>query len=59
MAMASTTSSNQEYLDSGKWKCDKSPRGAHHWIIKYDQMTCKYCAQTRQIMLSPQLEHSN
>ncbi len=59
MAMVHNTSSNQEYLDSGKWKCDKSPGGAHHWIIKYDQMTCKYCTQTRQISLSPQFENSN
>jgi hypothetical protein len=36
-------SENQEYFTSDRWKCSKSPSGAHHWIIKSDQMTCKYC----------------
>ena len=22
---------DKEYVESGVWKCDKSPTGAHHW----------------------------
>ena len=33
----SNTAKNKEYLDSGSWKCDKSPSGAHHWIISQNQ----------------------
>jgi len=42
----------KEYLASGKWKCTKSPTGAHHYIcetIRFSypmtttKQTCKYC----------------
>jgi hypothetical protein len=53
-----STVSNKEYFDSLRWKCEKSPSGAHHWIIKYDQMTCKYCTETRPILVTSQSETS-
>jgi hypothetical protein len=37
------TSDNHEFVASDRWKCGKSPSGAHHWIIQKNQMTCKYC----------------
>ena len=47
------TAKNKEYIDSGSWKCDKSPGGAHYWIISRDQMTCKHCTENRQIVVPP------
>jgi hypothetical protein len=40
-------SGDREYLSSGRWKCDKSPSGAHYWIIHTYQMTCKYCDERK------------
>jgi hypothetical protein len=37
------------YLESGSWKCEKSPSGAHHWFILHFQMTCRHCGLNRQI----------
>jgi hypothetical protein len=34
---------NQEYMASDRWKCSKSPSGAHHWMIHSGEMICKYC----------------
>jgi hypothetical protein len=42
-------SGEKEYVASGSWKCDKSPSGAHHWIIEHNQMTCRHCNNSRQI----------
>ncbi len=56
---ASSTVVNKEYFDSLRWKCDKSPSGAHHWIIKYDQMTCKYCREIRQVATPSPTETAN
>jgi hypothetical protein len=40
-------SENQEYMASDRWKCLKSPSGAHHWIVESAQMTCKYCESSK------------
>jgi hypothetical protein len=40
---------NKAYLNSERWKCDKSPSGAHHWIISQGQMNCKYCCENRLV----------
>lgn len=37
------TSGDREYVASGKWKCEKSPSGAHYWIVLHNQMTCRHC----------------
>ncbi len=42
-------SDNQEYITSERWKCEKSPSGAHHWIIDCGQMTCTYCNYSKDI----------
>jgi hypothetical protein len=47
---------NKEYFDSGNWKCDKSPSGAHHWIIIQPHMKCKYCKDKRQVLMPPELK---
>ncbi len=36
-------SDNKEFITSDRWKCDKSPSGAHYWLVQCYQMTCKYC----------------
>lgn len=36
-------SGDQEFMASNRWKCIKSPSGAHYWIIQGYQMTCKFC----------------
>jgi hypothetical protein len=43
-------SGNEEYLTSGRWKCEKSPSGAHHWIILQNEMTCRYCECSKQVV---------
>ena len=42
-------SENQEFMASDRWKCSKSPSGAHHWIIQRGQMTCKYCDYSKPV----------
>ncbi len=42
-------SENREYIESDRWRCNKSPSGAHHWIIHSQEMTCKYCDLSKQI----------
>jgi hypothetical protein len=42
---------DRDYVDSGNWKCGKSPTGAHHWVISQSEMTCKHCTETRQVVL--------
>jgi hypothetical protein len=37
------------YVESGSWKCAKSPTGAHHWFILHLQMTCQHCGLSRQL----------
>ncbi len=44
---------DKEYLASGRWKCNTSPGGAHHWIVDYDHMTCKYCHSTKSVDMNP------
>jgi len=38
----------QEYLESGHWKCSKSPTGAHYRIILKGKERCKYCGDVRK-----------
>jgi|WetSurMetagenome_2_1015567.scaffolds.fasta_scaffold1096662_1 hypothetical protein len=40
-------SEDKEFIASDRWKCLKSPSGAHHWIINCDQMTCRYCRYSK------------
>jgi hypothetical protein len=47
---------NKEYLSSERWKCEKSPSGAHHWIVRQCRMTCKYCCENR--LVQEQNSHS-
>ncbi len=36
--------------DKGKlWYCQKSPTGAHHWIITTHQGRCKYCQAVQEL----------
>ena len=37
------------YFESGSWKCEKSPSGAHHWFIIHFEMTCRYCGLSKQV----------
>jgi len=46
-----SAATNKEYIDPGRWKCEKSPSGAHYWIISQDQVSCKHCAENRQILV--------
>jgi len=36
------------YVESGSWKCEKSPTGAHFWIGNFAEMRCKYCENTKK-----------
>ena len=40
---------DKEYLDSDRWKCEKSPTKAHHWIIAGRKAECKYCLGLRHL----------
>jgi len=34
------------------WYCQKSPTGAHHWIITAHQGQCKYCQAVQDLPTS-------
>lgn len=35
---------DKAYMESGSWKCKKSPTGAHHWIGVYGNLfRCRWC----------------
>jgi len=38
----------EKYIDSGIWKCSKSPTGTHHFIFEEKKGTCKYCGEIRE-----------
>ena len=44
---------DKEYVDGGTWKCEDSPSGAHHWMIKKAKsgkdMKCKHCLKIRHL----------
>jgi hypothetical protein len=40
---------NKEFITSDRWKCDKSPGGAHHWIVQNYLMTCRYCDYSKPV----------
>jgi hypothetical protein len=50
---ATNTSDNKEYFSSDRWKCQKSPSGAHFWIIIAYEMTCKYCKNNKSLNTNP------
>ena len=50
----------QDYLNSGRWACQDSPTGAHHWvqITTTEQIQvggyfrCKYCGDVKKFPIS-------
>lgn len=43
------------------WYCQKSPTGAHYWIISNHTGNCRYCPATKEFNLfykPPQKEHT-
>jgi hypothetical protein len=42
-------SENREFIASDRWKCGKSPGGAHYWMIQNYLMTCRYCNNSKEI----------
>ena len=42
------------YLEQGRWKCEKSPTGAHHWIefVGVGKFRCIYCHAIRRFPTS-------
>lgn len=41
---------HNEYIKSERWKCDKSPTGAHYWIGNHFMLKCKYCNEEKKIV---------
>jgi hypothetical protein len=48
---------DRDYYNSGRWKCPKSPSGAHFWFveelgqkrnIRLNRQTCICCDETRK-----------
>jgi hypothetical protein len=40
----------QKYIDSGVWRCSKSPGGAHYWTTtpgEQENYYCLYCGKTQ------------
>jgi len=47
----------QKYIDAGNWKCKKSPKGAHHWVIgEKGDGKCKHCDMEREFNATPMLQ---
>ncbi len=42
----------KEYINSGRWKCVKSPHGAHHWIVQQNEMVCRYCQEIKPVTMA-------
>lgn len=45
-----TADEYEEYYESGRWKCDESPTGAHRWNPLYrgaEAWQCVYCESYR------------
>lgn len=45
---------HREYVESGRWKCAKSPTGAHHWIEPSSAEApgafyCKWCYEVKEL----------
>jgi len=34
------------------WYCQKSPTGAHHWLITRQEGRCKYCGALSELAMS-------
>jgi hypothetical protein len=47
---------NKEFILSNRWKCEKSPSGAHHWIIIAYEMACKYCNNKKSANPNPSID---
>ena len=51
--MATLGNIDQQYVREGKWRCAKSPTGAHHWIATdivgdgVGEFQCKWCLEVR------------
>jgi hypothetical protein len=42
---------DKEYIASGRWKCSKSPTGAHWWIedtSDHGEFECRFCHRRRK-----------
>lgn len=52
------TADNKEFISSNRWKCEKSPSGAHHWMILSYEMTCKYCNDRKSVNTIPPIDHN-
>ena len=45
---------DEEYLESGRWKCSKSPSGSHHWKVTSSiddgsEQRCANCDEVRKL----------
>jgi len=47
------SSSFEAYVKSGEWRCDKSPTGAHHWIISDGSQRCVHCGCVKSLKSKP------
>jgi len=46
------------YIESGRWKCEDSPTGAHHWVqLAGDVFKCKHCKNYRLLSNSFSRSH--
>jgi len=41
-----------QYVDSGCWRCDNSPTGAHHWVEHLGLWFCIYCSEARRFPMT-------
>ena len=46
-----------EYIKSGRWKCEKSQSGSHYWIITGATMNCRFCKEIREVQGIRPLRH--
>jgi len=43
-------SNYKEYIEGRSWACEKSPSGAHHWIIFDGKQACRFCGEERSLV---------
>ena len=43
------TLQDKEYVESDRWKCEKSLTGAHWWVGHGTQLECVFCYEVKEI----------
>lgn len=48
---------DENYIKGKKWRCRKSPTGAHYWTdeIKWGFLVCKFCGREQEVIVQDEV----